>query len=341
MFCAYCGKGHDESVAFTPEHVVPYAVGGSDAFTIRVCKASNNRLGGSVDKPFAENFVVRSQRFFLGLSGTDGTPPTLDLSGKKQINGKQVDFKYLIHKDGREVLKIASPTVTITAAAGREYWAVSGDPADVRRVLMGKLERLTKKGKQMRDAEGRALGPDELEAYIAAGDVQTLNPGILKTIHFDHAAFTRFFAKLALATGHYVLGESFSRSARAEVLRKAIHPENATETTFSGAHVWPCLSEGVQRLLAPFRQENKNSHILGILRNESPIFVASLFGGIGAAIPLGDFEKMSVSAARPSGRIFRIELPSRKFHDDALEEYLSTLVERRSAETSYWGSGPA
>ena len=52
MFCAYCGVDHDESIALSDEHVVPYAVGGSNAFTIRVCKASNNALGGHIDKPF-------------------------------------------------------------------------------------------------------------------------------------------------------------------------------------------------------------------------------------------------------------------------------------------------
>ena len=63
------------------EHVIPYAMGGSNDFTIIVCEFSNNELGGQVDRPIIEFFPVRSERFFLGLNGTDGTPPTLDISG--------------------------------------------------------------------------------------------------------------------------------------------------------------------------------------------------------------------------------------------------------------------
>ena len=43
FFCAYCGVNHDESVRITPEHIVPYAIGGTDQLTIPVCEESNNK----------------------------------------------------------------------------------------------------------------------------------------------------------------------------------------------------------------------------------------------------------------------------------------------------------
>lgn len=330
MFCAYCGEDHDESVAFTDEHVVPYAIGGSNAFTIRVCEPLNNGLGGDVDKPFSETFIVRSKRFFLELSGTDGTEPTLDLSGKTQINGQQVDVKYRIRKGKSKLLKIASPKVTKAPAADGERWSVSGDPADVGRILKGKLESMIAQGKQMKDADGKVLGPDDLEALLAASDVKTLNPSILMTLHFDWLVFIRFFAKLALATGHYVFGEPFSRSAHAEVLRKAMHAQDIGDVSIRGAHIWPHI-EAAESVLALFRKENW--HLLGILPIEPPVFFASLFGDISAIIPLGEPEKANISSAPCSGRIFQIALPSRKFHDQTLDQYLSMLQAERRGRT--------
>jgi hypothetical protein len=66
MFCAYCGKDHDESVKFSDEHIVPYAIGGSNQLVIRVCEDSNNRAGGSIDKPIIESFPVAAARLIWG-----------------------------------------------------------------------------------------------------------------------------------------------------------------------------------------------------------------------------------------------------------------------------------
>lgn len=327
MFCAYCGEGHDESTAFTDEHVVPYAIGGSNAFTIRVCQASNNSLGGLVDKPFIENFIVRSQRFLLGLSGTDGTEPTLDLSGEKEISGKNVDVTYRVQKDNTKLLKIASPTVTKTSVKEGERWTVSGDPADVRRVIEGKLNTVMAKGKTITDANGKVLTPDDLDALLA-GNVKPLDPGILMTVQLDLLDFVRFFAKLTLATGHYVWGDTFSRSPYARVLRTAMHAK--TDASIPGAHIWPHI-EGAENVLAYFRK--KDSHRIGVLTNPR-VFAANLFGTIGAVVPLDQPENVKLSSEPCSGRVFEIALPSRKFLDRTFEQYLLVLQEelQRAAE---------
>jgi hypothetical protein len=56
MFCPDCGLDHDETTPVSSEHIIPYAMGGSDEFTISVCEVSNNRLGGQVDRPVIEFF---------------------------------------------------------------------------------------------------------------------------------------------------------------------------------------------------------------------------------------------------------------------------------------------
>lgn len=44
MYCVYCNQEHGESV-FTDEQVIPCAMGGSNALTIRTCARENNDLG--------------------------------------------------------------------------------------------------------------------------------------------------------------------------------------------------------------------------------------------------------------------------------------------------------
>src|ERR1700733_15409182 len=67
MYCPYCGITHDETIVASIEHVLPYALGGSNDLTITACKWSNNTLGSDVDAPFMDFFPVRSDRFFFGL----------------------------------------------------------------------------------------------------------------------------------------------------------------------------------------------------------------------------------------------------------------------------------
>jgi len=54
----------------------------------------------------------------LGLHGTDGTEPTLDLSGVSTLDGEETEVKYQIDMDGTKHLTI-SPIVKKTT--GDEY----------------------------------------------------------------------------------------------------------------------------------------------------------------------------------------------------------------------------
>jgi hypothetical protein len=103
MFCPYRCVDHDETTPFSDEHIIPYAMGGADVFAIPVCEFSNNRLGGQVDRPIIEYDTVRSEKFFLGLEGTDGTKPTLNLSGTSYLHGNEVDLRFVVGPNGKEM----------------------------------------------------------------------------------------------------------------------------------------------------------------------------------------------------------------------------------------------
>jgi len=328
MFCAYCGTDHDKVVVFSNEDVVPYAIGGTRKFTIRVCEKSNNDLGGLADKPFIESFFVGWKRFSLGLCGTDGTQPTFDLSGNSTISGEDVQLKYIIGPGDKKLLTVLPRVTEIVTDDGLRR-RLSGDPATVRRILIEMLSGAHAKGKRVRTPDGVILNESNLDAFLASGDLETTNPGIVKIIAFDKLEYVRFFAKLALATGHYIFGENFSRSARAEILRRVMFAKNPSEAVLGGARIRPDIGEAEGKAaFGPFRK--RDTHVLGILCRRPTVVIVSLFGDIEGVIALGEVNDPSLSNG---GRILQIDLPSREFHDFKLDDYLMMQMANRVPET--------
>jgi hypothetical protein len=321
MYCVYCGKDHDESVPITREHIVPYSIGGANAFCIQVCADSNSSLGGLVDKPFIESFVVRSKRFFFGLLGTDGTEPTLDLSGQGVIGGREVAVTYRITSNDKQ-LRIASPTVEKKTVPEGEQWSLSGDPESVKAILLGKLTSVQAKGGQITDLGGTVLDASNVDPFLKATLSTTLSPDIVKTIHFDYLQFRRFFAKLALAAGHYALGEPFSRSGHAQVLRQTMSAQNPKEAEIPGSRIWPDI-EGGAEVFQHFHRED--AQVLAAVNGSAPVFIASIFG-IDAVIPLAQIETGRSAIPPFSEKVFVIDLPSRKLSEYTFHEYLVQRV---------------
>ena len=200
IYCVYCDLSHEQATETSLEHVIPFALGGSDELTIVTCKQQNNELGSDVDAPFVDFFPVRGKRFFLGLESAGGNKPTLDLGGKGWIQGKEVPISYSITKYSKE-LKIARPSIKKTRIGDTEEWHISGDPAAVREILEGKLRKQLEKGKTITLKNGQLLKLEDIDDLIADSKAETLNPSVLKTIPFNYLMPIRFFCKLALAMG--------------------------------------------------------------------------------------------------------------------------------------------
>jgi hypothetical protein len=300
----------------TMEHIVPFALGGSNRFTISTCKSSNNDLGSEVDAPFQDFFSVRVKRFFLGLESTGGNEPSLDLGGIGTIDGKEVPISYLIQRDTRE-LKIAAPVIVKTKNPnGTERWQVSGDPAKVREIIEGKLRKQLKLGKTLTSDDGKVLQLEDLEALFAANETVTENPCVTKTIHFDPTMPVRFFSKLALAVGHFHLGEVFSRSPSADRLRQHMRVTDYSEVQLSGA-IWP-YTESIQTMLGVIAKPDH--HTLAIVDGTPRYFLASLFGEYGALIQLDGLPEGQAASTTGTGSVWRIALPSRQLRTMTMNE---------------------
>lgn len=319
FFCPYCGVEHDTTVATSVEHVVPYALGGSDDLTITACARSNNDLGSKVDAPFLDFFPVRSARFYLGLDSGKGNGPTLDLSGTGWIDGREVRVSHVISSHRNE-FKIADPTITKTPNSdGSEHWEIFGDPGTVRNIVAGKLRRQTKLGKTLTTADGIVLTPENLESTFARKETVTPNPSVMITISPDHLTFIRFFSKLAMAMGQLHFGQTFSRSATGASLRRQMTAEDLHDVTLCG-HFWP-ETQSVKHILSRFAETDR--HVIAIMDAEPPILVVSLFGEYDAFLPLGQLTEGTKPTAAQEGTVWRIELPSRRLSRITLGEFVA------------------
>ena len=335
MYCPYCGIDHDDATTVrSVEHIVPYGLGGSDGLTILTCDRSNNDLGSTVDAPFMNSWLVQAKRFFMGLESNKGNAPTLDLGGVGWIDGKEVPISYVISGENKE-LKIARPSVIKTPNDdGSQHWEVSGDPAQARRILEGKLRKQMALGKTVTLEDGTPLRLEDLDQIFAERTKTTLNPSVLRTFQHDYLEFARFFSKLALAMGHLHFGEPFSRSQTGQRLRQNMKAQTMEEVTLPG-RIWPEI-EPIQGALNMIAKEEH--HTLVIMEGEVPTLLVSLFGEIGAMIPLGEAPVSRLPTFSDKGAVWRIALPSRVLRKltvpEMIEERLAPLRAPRMGNSS-------
>ena len=74
VWCPYTDKEIDAS-ATTPEHIVPLALGGVNAFTIPVDSAFNSSVGSEIDGVVANDFLTLVRRRELDARGHSNKPP--------------------------------------------------------------------------------------------------------------------------------------------------------------------------------------------------------------------------------------------------------------------------
>jgi hypothetical protein len=112
MYCVYCNLDDPDEVPFNEEHLIAQSIGGTLALTIRVCGASNSRLGNEIDRPFVESWLVNADRCSYNLQSYRSVP-TLDLSGIAQINGQDSHVTYKVQGE-KKILKLTPPRASGT-----------------------------------------------------------------------------------------------------------------------------------------------------------------------------------------------------------------------------------
>lgn len=252
--CLYCALDKSESEA-TLEHAVPQFMGGAYApekFMLRnVCSTCNSRLGLFVDAAYAKSWVVANglvQAAMRLYTGTHDLPLPLSCMGAISIDGLQVPDEYVaehwIGPSGETV-------IWVRPHDERLYWYSGGNPIDKKQKNSIAYLFLTStdstrwemgissfkaafKSKKLRrilcaELQGTPQGT-VLAGFVAPSEEEKKDIAAIRTaIHsgqllvqptFNVKFDQRFIAKISLAVGYSLFGDSYLETSIASELRK-------------------------------------------------------------------------------------------------------------------------
>lgn len=306
--CPYHGNDEDED-AFTREHIVPFAVGGSNQFMISVCKACNDRCGSEVDALLTNNFFIASERIARNLKGQSGNAAKWTFDGTTDLDGRAIEAKYTVSTE--ELQLWTKPLVKRTRVGELEEIRIECDEKDLERILRDLNKKLARQGR----------GPIERDVFLQGARSSESTPDMRVNDTFNVRSFERPYIKMALGAAHYVFGERFSRSADADRLRLALwEPDPVQRDALKlGGFVWPNVpTSPVTHELLRWRD-----HHTVLIMNTRPLsFAAHLFGMyFGGLLLSEDTDRYSAVVPEGSGVVFVIDPSSRKLRSLTLHDF--------------------
>jgi hypothetical protein len=290
-------KPEDDDTA-SLEHIIPWALGGSNGFTISdVSKAANNDLGSEVDARLADTLPIAIMRHRLQLKSQNGNIMPIVWRGASP-DGYGATFT--IHPDG--TVDVFLDTVVDRPATGQSGpISVSGPRERIESILVGMLKGMKKRKESAYTQNGNLL--QSLDDFRNASEETLIDKLRLTVEYFNQEAWTRGLLKIALAAGHRLLGAEWTFGADATSIR---------QTVMNSRQNWPALPRGFiageldrsMRLALgkTAAVRDSNQHTVAVVpanQTGKGVLVVSLFGGNGvpeAVIGIGKLPHMMVDA---------------------------------------------
>ena len=314
-YCVYHNIEHQDTVLSNDEHIIPLSLGGSNELVIKTCEKSNSELGSSIDAALNDNILMSAQRFRLGLTGHSGKLPSLDFSGTVNLGDSKHNGRFTVNSDSLDAGRISiHPMVEKTTNRTSIEYTIRCQPEDEDRILQD-IERKERKRGNTHVILRSKQGESRVEP--------TLNTE--QTI--DVLALQKFFYKMALGFGYYIIGESFSRHPDADILRQFIWEPNRAKALAlpRRGSVWPSQTDNFAKIIG-----TKDYHLLS-LQNPGPlIFSALLFGTYGCTLALcDDGSSFQDVVPRNDGVAVWINPASRVMGRDSFTKYLMLVPQLR------------
>lgn len=205
------------------EHIIPYALGGSDQFTLRADRSTNSKLGDSIDSDLIHAGVVRMFAAQLGVMarpkrGKPALPVTFRTNGVEQRTGRIVNVAF-----GRHNLTAEYAQPVDVDPVTKEINGIYGMGDQTQRVMADVLKGLDRKGKK-----------------FEAGPIQTIaQPQIKGNFNTDLFPVWRGLSKIAYLVTARMLGDAFIRSPAARRYRDAMQSNDRAQFLASGLEHYP------------------------------------------------------------------------------------------------------
>ena len=315
FFCIYSGELHDEGER-SDEHIIPYALGGSNQLITRdVARIPNNEVGRTADSRLINNFFMANERWERRIASEDGHVPTVEFRGQVRIGDEWTKATFRIHPD-RTTELIVPPRVE---SDWKELnFKIACDPND----LPGIAANIEKKGTK------RSLPFQLLDHTKSTNEVTIPEPEMAAGFSFEADTMALGFVKIALATGHRVLGYQWSQSEHADRLRGALRDQaddiDWEQHAIHGS-IWPNADAGLNQVLSA----GPDRHVLLVLNNNPLGFYALLFGKYNGLVQLAPGVWQGAGLLPGEGRVIVIDTGTREVFEFRFGEY----VAHRTAKT--------
>lgn len=292
-YCPYFGTDLPDSEPFSEEHILQFSLGGPTSLCISVSTKANSRLGTEVDSLLVNNFFITPHRLKHRLAGQSGSIPEIEMKGTLENLDNPLPVRYTYGVDGPKIW--LRPTVEYkTEADGQMSLKFGASSEEELLKIIGNVNKKhTKKG----------LNPiDPSQALQQSERTHISEPSIQAILTFDATSFSRAFVKMALGIGHLVMGESYSRSDGASLLRKFMWETDPSIREKIPLHgqVFPFYEDEHLKSMLSI----KDHHVIGMIKGNPPSFFACLFGEFTGVVVLSDVLDNSVHHALPEDGIF-------------------------------------
>jgi hypothetical protein len=333
MYCPYDGVDHPEGTQFSPEHIIPFALGGSNEFTIPVCSKSNSDFGAYIDARFLEVFPVSHERFVRNIKSYSGQEPCIVFRGTTELNGKTVKVTYEIAQT-EKVLRTV-PVVESEQKTDGMHYHIQASPDQVREILQSVNRKAARQGGHVCDLSGKPVAINDL---LAKASVRESIPTIQCTWDYGEWAIAaqREFVKVALGASHFLLGESYSRSNDADRLRQFLNtPDQALHTIPITGSIWPSTVgnalAGLHRILG--RGGDPDQHLVALLHmNGELVTFISFFGDINGKIRVAEDPTICGLVKPQDGFVLRIDPATRAMTRGTFADLLQLIAQNGDKE---------
>ncbi len=284
----------EDSNSRSVEHIIPWSIGGSNGLTTDdASKSANNELGSEVDAPFANTLPIAIMRNRLQIKSQNGNVPPIVWHGTSPDGFKGT---MTISPDG-------SVDVSIDAAVDRPNKGetgptiISGPREKIEPILTGMLKGIKKRSEVAYSQEGKLLA--SLNDFWDSSEQKLVDRINFKVKYFDKIAWTRGMLKIALASGHKLLGPEWTFGSDADLLRQTIMNSDENWPTTLRGFIAGELDRNLRLALGKTKDvRDTYQHTVSVLpanRSGNGIIAISLFGGNGVPEALIDIGKLPQS----------------------------------------------
>jgi hypothetical protein len=269
------------------EHIIPWAIGGSDGLvTDDVSKKWNNDFGSQIDKPFSDVLPIAISRHELRIEGQSGSIPPIEWKLRSVQTNDQATMTITANGD---VSFMFEPVVVTEQHARYTRRLVAGSEDKVKRIFDGMLKSVKEKNQAIYDPNGDVL--ESWESALARAEIEQTTEFSGEIVGMNFIDWNRGMFKIALGLGHLVLGSDWTFSSSGDRLRAILVNDRKDWPAFSGIN--PPLPPEIARCLGIDRNvRDRRQHTLIVLPGPQPMAVISLFGDSVPkfAISLGDIQ---------------------------------------------------